>query len=145
MKINIENMKIALRYLEENKERIKKNFHMAAYEYEHAECGTTYCLAGHICLLAEFAPFYRSFHPDDIPYEEVTERILGVSPHENERVFDFLFSGAWSNTNENTLEHALARLRYVIENGQAPDVFSGVQLSQRNDPQSHLYEQYLQP
>lgn len=116
----VELPKLAKKYPE-----IKTDFNMdiyGVYEYRstlevtQGICGTTGCLAGNIARLFKPKPEYFStndqFNYDHFLMCEFPHPYDGY--HETE-VWDFLFSAVWSPY-QPTFEHALERIKYVIDN-----------------------------
>jgi hypothetical protein len=117
--INIENLRILADYAEKH-DPARFNMRSFARSADGAHCGPTderVHECGTICCFAGLGPMAGIEAKVDEGWDDYIGRVFA----NNVSAWGYLFSGNWAGTPFNTLQHAIARARTVIELGDAPD------------------------
>lgn len=86
------------------------------------QCGTVGCALGHapsvLRRMKVTVPTYPYHNIERIDFDEVS-KLFGISPSNHTPIWDYLFSGGWTGT-DNTPLGASQRIRWVLANGGIP-------------------------
>ncbi|MDB4461388.1 hypothetical protein N9043_00400 [bacterium] len=112
---HIENLKKLKDKLVENKDSI--NLDMCSFveddsiKPDEVDCGTAGCIVGHAVQWFDMTEHELDFYD----YHSFSERLF--MDNSDSTRWDFLFDDKWCDD----IDEAIARLKYVIENGDEPD------------------------
>lgn len=115
--MNIENLKIMYNWLLDNQNKVKKSFNMNYFrkdynDWKNHECNSVGCMLGWGVGAFPFKDIPLDTD-GDIFFSFFSKEILGVV-FESE-VGRFLFAGEWTNTQYDSFNHAMERLKWVID------------------------------
>lgn len=118
--MNIENLTIMYNWLLDNQNKVKKSFSMNCFrkgidDWKNHECNSVGCMLGWGVGAFPFKDI--PLNTDDtiniIDFLLFSDEILGVA-FESE-VGRFLFAGEWTNTHYDSFNHAMKRLKWIID------------------------------
>lgn len=125
--MNIDNLQKAYDHMQTvSSAQFDMGFYRMPGQARFHECKSVGCIIGHCTALVPFEElpilktrFGRSM-AGDIDFTAWSEDFFGID-HDSD-VWEFLFDGEWGDSDEvGTLEQALKRMEYVLENMAVPD------------------------